>query len=98
MKKFVIDDEMHSEWMGEFSTLKETIEKLQELAIIPWDEDPNRAPCVGWKTCGRDYYIIEYDDSTLPWTEINNKHIMRMDSLGATWHKTAEEIHQIFDR
>ncbi len=98
MTKFVIEDEMHDEWLGEFSTLKEVIEKLQGLAAIPWDEDPNRAPCTSWKTCGRDYYIIEFDDSSTPWTEINNKHIMRVDSRGSTWYKTPDEISQIFNK
>ncbi len=98
MIKFIIEDEMHDEWLGEFSTLKEVIEKLQGLATIPWDEDPNRVPCTSWKTCGRDYHIIEFDDSSLPWTEINNKHVMRVDSRGANWYKNPEEIHQIFDR
>ncbi len=64
---FVIEDQSHAELLGEFATLDEAWAELQRLSVVPWDQRPNIAPCQSWQTCGRDYEIIEYETSSLPW-------------------------------
>ncbi len=72
MKKFfVIYDELHAEDIGEFDSLESVNAKLRELAKLPWNTDPNKAPCKGWESCGRDYGVIEYDATSSLGTEIS---------------------------
>ena len=60
---FVIEDELHADQLdGQFQTRQQAIAELQRVAAIPWNEDPNRAPCRSWPTCGRRYELIEYDE------------------------------------
>ena len=60
---WVIEDELHSERLGEFETRDEAIGVLVELAKRPWDEAPNQAPCTAWRTCGRNYELVEFHTS-----------------------------------
>ena len=61
---FTIEDEAHCEPQdGKFQTRGEAIAELERRATIPWDVEPNRAPCTSWRTCGRRYEILEYDDA-----------------------------------
>jgi hypothetical protein len=61
---FLIEDELHSERQdGDFPTFDAAIAELQRRATIPWNEPPNVAPCQSWRTCGRNYEVIEYDAS-----------------------------------
>jgi hypothetical protein len=69
MPKFVIEDELHAEQHGEFSELEDAVLELRRRAEIPWDHEPNKAPCQNWPTCGRTYEIIEFDDTQTPWKE-----------------------------
>jgi hypothetical protein len=55
---FVIEDELHAEpQAGEFRSLADAVAELKRRALVPWDQEPNRAPCDGWRTCGRSYEI-----------------------------------------
>ncbi len=63
---FVIEDEAHAEWFGEFPTLEAATAELRRLKELPWDEAPNVAPCTSWRTCGRTYEVVEYDTSSEP--------------------------------
>jgi hypothetical protein len=57
---FVIEDELHAEpQAGEFRSLADAVADLKRRALVPWDQEPNRAPCEGWRTCGRSYEIVE---------------------------------------
>ena len=85
MRIFIIEDESHSEWAGEFQTLEEAIAELRRLANIPWDQEPNRAPCMGWEKCGRRYEIIEYDNSTIPWNMIRCIPALHIRASGVNW-------------
>jgi hypothetical protein len=68
---FIIEDEAHAERRpGEFATLADALVEVRRLAAISWDETPNIAPCQSWKTCGRRYEIVEYNNASVPWTEI----------------------------
>jgi hypothetical protein len=65
--QFIIEDQLHSEHRSEHLSLADAWAELKRLSCIPWNQAPNRAPCGSWKTCGRNYEIIEYDTSFNPW-------------------------------
>jgi len=53
---FGIDDEADSEPQeGKFYTREQATSELERRALIPWNEEPNRAPCTNWRNCGRRY-------------------------------------------
>lgn len=56
---FVIEDDEHAEELGRYPHRVDAITELRRLSQLPWDEDPNRAPCQNWQTCGRSYVLIE---------------------------------------
>jgi len=56
---FIIDDD-HQDMLGEYTSLDFGLAELYRLAGIPYDEDPNRAPCTSWAGCGRAWTL--YDD------------------------------------
>ena len=82
---FVIEDEGHAESGGEFGTFDAALHELKRRATLPWDQPPNQAPCMSWKTCGRTYDIVEYDNSVTPWAEIRRQPFLEVSSAGATW-------------
>ena len=82
---FVIEDERHAEGQGEFATFEEAVAELQRRSILPWDEAPNVAPCMSWKTCGRNYEVIEYDTSSTPWREIQRHAVLEISASGTVW-------------
>jgi hypothetical protein len=86
MSQFIIEDELHAEQHGEFATFEDAVRELRRRADIPWDHEPNLAPCQSWATCGRAYEVIEYDSQNLP------KQLRRMKALdiskeGIVWHE-----------
>jgi hypothetical protein len=84
---FLIEDEAHAEQQpGEFATLADAISELKRRAAIPWDAEPNRAPCTNWRSCGRRYEIIEYDTATRPWKELQRLPGMNIRATGLNWH------------
>lgn len=61
---FIIQDEIHSEPQGgKYNTFEEAVAELQRRASLPWDEPPNRPPCISWLTCERRYTIIDLSTS-----------------------------------
>ncbi len=82
---FLIEDEMHDADQGRFATRAGALSELKRLSLIPWDEEPNRAPCTNWKKCGRDYVIIEYDDSATPWKELSREAVLRVSADEVKW-------------
>lgn len=83
---FMIDDDRHAEpQAGEYPTREDALAEIVRRAALGWDEPPNRAPCMSWKTCGREYQIIEYDDSVLPWRTISVEPIMEIGADGVRW-------------
>jgi hypothetical protein len=86
---FVVEDEWHAEVQGEFLTYEDAITELRRRAAQPWDEAPNRAPCLSWKTCGRRYEVIQYDTSSDPWREIERHAVLEVGSSGVNWLSTA---------
>jgi hypothetical protein len=87
MATFVIEDELHAEHHGEFTTFNDAVRELRRRAQIPWDREPNQAPCQSWRTCGRSYEIIEYDDIQTPWRELRRKSALEISAEGVVWHE-----------
>jgi len=82
---FVIDDEAHCEIQeGVFRTRAEAIAELERRALIPWNEEPNRAPCTNWKKCARRYLVLEYDDAR---THTSRELVLTISPNGIEWHK-----------
>jgi len=86
MTLFVIEDEAHAEWGGEFRTLGEALEELTRRSKVPWDQEPNQAPCQSWATCGRDYVVIEFDDQVNPWRQVKRTSVLKVGANGVMWN------------
>jgi hypothetical protein len=83
---FIIEDEFHAEIQdGRFETRLEAIEEMKRRAAIPWNEPPNCAPCMSWRTCGRRYEIVEFDDSRLPWKQLSRTPMLEVSADGVRW-------------
>lgn len=82
---FVIEDELHAEQVGRFDSRDAAMAELERISGVPWDEEPNLAPCTGWKTCGRDYQVIEYDASHTPWRELRRTLVLKISADGVRW-------------
>lgn len=82
---FVIEDESHASEHGEFSSLQSAWAELQRLSEIPWDSQPNAAPCQSWRTCGRDYQILEYETSYTPWSLVRRYVGLEVSANGIAW-------------
>jgi hypothetical protein len=82
---FIVEDEMHAERMGEFSTLGEAWAEVQRLAALPFDRRPNLPPCTKGAACRRTYEITEYDDRQAPWREISRILAVELTANGAAW-------------
>ncbi|AMB45112.1 hypothetical protein Y590_09392 [Methylobacterium sp. AMS5] len=82
---FAIEDELHSETIGQFSSREEAMMELRRLAALPWDAEPNQAPCLGWQTCGRNYELVAYDAEATPWFEVSREPILEISSAGPRW-------------
>lgn len=86
---FVIEDDLHGELQdGQFATRQDAISELKRRAKIPWDQAPNKAPCQSWRTCGRNYAVIEYDDSCSPWKELSRIYVLKVFATGVMWKMT----------
>jgi len=88
MVLYVIEDELHAEFQGEYSTIERAFAELKRRAEIPWDEIPNRAPCKSWRKCGRSYELIEYDDSQTPYREVRRLLALEISETGIKWDKS----------
>jgi hypothetical protein len=46
---------------------------------------------MNWRNCGREYEIIEYDDSCLPWKEARRVTVLSVSACGTKWTGGAED-------
>jgi hypothetical protein len=83
---FVINDDTHAEPQpGEFRSMDEAVAALRERARIPWHQEPNRAPCMSWRTCERVFDIIEFAEIR-PWRyEVRRVRALQISSAGVKW-------------
>jgi hypothetical protein len=86
-RAFLIYDELHAEYFGQFDTLGEAIADVERLAAAAWDQGPNRAPCISWRTCGRRYVVQEVDDPIEPWTVLGTIPVCDVSAAGVSWLK-----------
>jgi hypothetical protein len=81
----IIADQIHAEEQGRYRNLSDALSELQRLSQIPWDQEPNKCPCMSWQTCSREYEIIEYDNSFNPWKETQRFGTLEISSKGVFW-------------
>lgn len=83
---FIIEDALHDEQQdGEFASFQEAVVELKRRAALSWDQAPNMAPCMYWRTCGRKYEIIEYDESAKPWRQLSRISMLEISAKGPRW-------------
>jgi len=82
---FVIEDEMHAEQCGEYSSYEMALTELQRRAELPRDKSPNQCPCTSWQSCKRNYEIVEYDVSERPWRRLKTNPVLQVSADGAVW-------------
>jgi hypothetical protein len=82
---FIVEDEVHAAWLGEYPSFAAALADLKDRSAKPWDSKENVAPCSSWKTCERQYLIIEYDNTHQPWTEIARTPIFTISQQGIVW-------------
>jgi len=82
LPEVVIVENLHAEHHGEFPDMAHAVAELKRRAAIPWDQPPNLAPCTSWRTCGRAYELIEYDDSE---KELCRTLALEIRATGITW-------------
>jgi hypothetical protein len=85
MVTYVIEDEFHAEWCGQFATRAEALAELEARSALPWDQSPNVCPCMSWRTCGREYVIIEFNNASKPWEELSRTSVLSVSSKGVVW-------------
>jgi len=84
-KMIVLEDNIHCERQGIFETFDAAIAELKRRAMIPFDERPNRAPCTGWQKCGREYEVVKYETSQIPWRRLKHAVVLRTSPAGPQW-------------
>jgi len=82
---FIIEDEKHAAQFGQFASFDEAVAELKRRAEIPWDQSPNIAPCMNWESCGREYVVVEFDDSRTPWKELQRVSVLNISAAGVIW-------------
>ena len=90
--RFVIEDELHAEWIAECSTMAEVVGVLERLAAAPWDAPPNRAPCTSWETCGREYVVLEFDAADEARPARRRLPALEVTAAGATWDPEFDKV------
>ncbi|MCC7502930.1 MAG: hypothetical protein IT229_10400 [Flavobacteriales bacterium] len=84
---FIIEDEFHAQQLARHMDKASALVDIKEWSTKPWDEAPNRCPCTSWRTCGRDYVIVEYNTAGRPWIEIARHHVLSISAKGSIWHE-----------
>ena len=81
---YLIEDQSHSEWQEpRFQSFDQAMAELRRRANIPWNEEPNVAPCQNWQKCGREYAIIEFDWATK--RELSRVVVLEISAEGVRW-------------
>ena len=82
---FVLEDNVHAEHVGEYELFNDALEKAKELYLIPWDKEPNKCPYLSWKTCGREYRIVNFEVVQDKWNELARSEIFSISSSKKEW-------------
>jgi hypothetical protein len=89
---FEIEDELHAEGIKDCKGLEDAIAELKRLSKIPYGQEPNLAPCVSWRTCGRRYIINEFDDSVNPSRLVQRIDGFEIDASEINWNRELENL------
>lgn len=89
MTIFVVEDERHAEQVGKFGTRTEAVAEIMRREQLGWADLENKAPCTSWRTCGRRYEIVDYDESQHPWRELHREFVVELRESGPIWHARA---------
>ena len=92
MTVFVIEDDVHAEWCGRYSSFDDALAELEVRSRTAWNEKPNVCPCKSWRTCGRAYAIVEFDTSEKPWSEVNRTSVLTVSSEGTQWDDAFKKL------
>ncbi|MDR3510187.1 MAG: hypothetical protein P4L73_01000 [Caulobacteraceae bacterium] len=82
---FIIEDEAHAEHVGGYAAIEDAVAELRRRADTPWNEAPNVALCMSWRTCGRRYELIEYDTDSTPWKQVRRAPALDISAQGVEW-------------
>lgn len=87
---FVIEDEAHQDIFWKFDRRDAAIGELRRVAAVPWNEQPNAAPCANREHCGRRYELVEYDTSAgEPWRELSREPALEISAREIRWYSGA---------
>jgi hypothetical protein len=92
---FYLFDELHDEPFGEFASFSDAVAEVRRLASLPWDQEPNLAPCTAWRTCGREYEIREGIAFDLPGPLQRGTRVASISATGVVWaagHSAADRL------
>ncbi|GGC06232.1 hypothetical protein GCM10011352_35590 [Marinobacterium zhoushanense] len=90
MNKFSIEDEVHAEWQGDFSTFEDALNELKRRSKIPWNQEPNKCPFISWESCERIYTISEVEIGDETYSPIREAEVLNVSSKGVIWLKGFE--------
>ncbi|HVS19759.1 MAG TPA: hypothetical protein VMT18_14235, partial [Planctomycetota bacterium] len=88
--RYVIEDEWHGEHSGGFESLEAAVSELERRARLPWDAEPNRAPCTGWHACGRSYFVVAYDAQSEWGRLLSRTALLDVSSEGVRWRSVTD--------
>ena len=86
-----IEDAIHCEQDGPFTSFDDAIAELRRRATIEWDAPPNRAPCMSWRTCGREYHILAYDARSESGHLLRQTHVLDVSAERTRWIEGYEQ-------
>ncbi len=92
-RHYLIVDELHSEEESAHGSFEAAVQRLKELATIHWDEEPNRAPCTSWETCGRQYEIVEYEGEADSRSYLRTIPALEVSAKGVVWDSNLPPAH-----
>ena len=82
MRRVIIEESWHAEPQGQFASRADALEELQRRARAQWNQEPNRAPCASWRTCGLKYELWELDDNNNVVTRVP---VLEISAEGLVW-------------
>ncbi len=82
---FIIEDTNHAWRSRHFASLSDAIKELQRLARVPWNEEPNWAPCKQWRTRGPLYQLLEVEYGPPRLKLIRSIEVLRINANEVTW-------------
>ena len=82
---YIIEDQIHAEWLGKYESLPLAIQELKRLSSISFGTSPNKCPCSNSADCSREYEIIEYKTESDPWQELRRFGTLEISKNGMSW-------------